>query len=381
MPWLKPTFSPEQLFECGGATCNQGWEPDGAVSFLEQTGIVDEACMPYTSGATGNDVACSTECSDSSTRAIKITGSTQPSSMFSSSVVAVKAGLKNGPLITTLSVYADFLTYSSGVYTHVTGDMEGGHAVSIIGYDDDKQAWLIRNSWGVGWGMNGFAWVSWNDVSGVGGETWSLQLPSANAFLSVQSPGDREFVSGKYTLSLNANGVNALTSTFHLTGPDGSTLPSIACSTATASGCSAQWDTTQVAEGRYEIYADASVSGVRSQVREFFVINSVPQMSLSMQPASGVDLSQPQNGRPEFNITATYSPVPMQDVQFQVLDSTGKVISYADNPFVIPSMTIGWRTMDAANGTYTVRAQGTTTYKGQVYTVNSNTFQMIIQNQ
>lgn len=31
----------------------------------------------------------------------------------------------------------------------------GGHAVCIIGYDDRRQAFLARNSWGLGWGVNG----------------------------------------------------------------------------------------------------------------------------------------------------------------------------------------------------------------------------------
>jgi C1A family cysteine protease len=28
----------------------------------------------------------------------------------------------------------------------------GGHAVLVVGYDDTKKTWLMRNSWGDGWG-------------------------------------------------------------------------------------------------------------------------------------------------------------------------------------------------------------------------------------
>jgi len=35
----------------------------------------------------------------------------------------------------------------------------GGHAMCAIGYDDEKQAFLVRNSWGRGWGMNGDAYI------------------------------------------------------------------------------------------------------------------------------------------------------------------------------------------------------------------------------
>jgi C1A family cysteine protease len=32
----------------------------------------------------------------------------------------------------------------------------GGHAVLAVGYDDDTQRFLIRNSWGTGWGKKGY---------------------------------------------------------------------------------------------------------------------------------------------------------------------------------------------------------------------------------
>ena len=32
----------------------------------------------------------------------------------------------------------------------------GGHAVLCVGYDDANQWWLVRNSWGTGWGMAGY---------------------------------------------------------------------------------------------------------------------------------------------------------------------------------------------------------------------------------
>ena len=34
--------------------------------------------------------------------------------------------------------------------------MVGGHAVLAVGYDDASQAFIVRNSWGVGWGQEGY---------------------------------------------------------------------------------------------------------------------------------------------------------------------------------------------------------------------------------
>lgn len=38
----------------------------------------------------------------------------------------------------------------------------GGHAVLAVGYDDSKQAFLVRNSWGTDWGIQGYYWAPYN---------------------------------------------------------------------------------------------------------------------------------------------------------------------------------------------------------------------------
>jgi aminopeptidase C len=43
------------------------------------------------------------------------------------------------------------------VYTHVTGEALGGHAISIIGWgvDGNTDYWLVKNSWNALWGDKG----------------------------------------------------------------------------------------------------------------------------------------------------------------------------------------------------------------------------------
>jgi len=37
-----------------------------------------------------------------------------------------------------------------------TEQVLGGHAVLCVGYDDSQQRFIVRNSWGAGWGMQGY---------------------------------------------------------------------------------------------------------------------------------------------------------------------------------------------------------------------------------
>jgi cathepsin B len=59
-----------------------------------------------------------------------------------------------GPMETAFEVYEDFMNYSGGVYHHVSGKYEGGHAIKILGWghDEGMDYWLCANSWGPDWG-------------------------------------------------------------------------------------------------------------------------------------------------------------------------------------------------------------------------------------
>lgn len=57
----------------------------------------------------------------------------------------------------------------------------GGHANVYVGYDDnltigpDKGAFLVRNSWGTGWGLKGYAWMPYRYISaGLATDVWSM---------------------------------------------------------------------------------------------------------------------------------------------------------------------------------------------------------------
>jgi C1A family cysteine protease len=47
------------------------------------------------------------------------------------------------------------------IYDDLSSDQGGGHAMVVVGYDENKQAFKLINSWGKNWGENGFGWISY----------------------------------------------------------------------------------------------------------------------------------------------------------------------------------------------------------------------------
>jgi hypothetical protein len=62
-------------------------------------------------------------------------------------------------------VYVDrwFQLYTGGVFNKCKKQLSwSNYAVILCGWDDAKQAWLLKNCWGADWGENGFMWIEYN---------------------------------------------------------------------------------------------------------------------------------------------------------------------------------------------------------------------------
>jgi C1A family cysteine protease len=66
------------------------------------------------------------------------------------------------PIVMGFTVYDGFMsdevakTGEAQMPDLTTEHVQGGHAVMAVGYDDAQQRFLVRNSWGTGWGMQGY---------------------------------------------------------------------------------------------------------------------------------------------------------------------------------------------------------------------------------
>jgi len=92
-------------------------------------------------------------------------------------------------VVIAIRVFPDFinLSPSNPVFDTVSGIPGDGHAVTLIGYCDAKEAFKFINSWGTQWGLGGYGWISYelmNDtrVNQHGAAVGFIMEPRDNAY-------------------------------------------------------------------------------------------------------------------------------------------------------------------------------------------------------
>jgi len=73
---------------------------------------------------------------------------------------------REGPIVGALLVCENFFDVKTPDYVIPIprGRILGGHAVALVGYDDSKHAFILRNSWGTQWGQGGYAYLPYEFV-------------------------------------------------------------------------------------------------------------------------------------------------------------------------------------------------------------------------
>lgn len=175
---LNPNLSEGHTFFCGcGSCCGSGWYPNQAMDFARDTGVVDEVCFPYADQNQSCDL-----CGGWRNRVTQISdweGITSVDEMKQTLV-------DHGPFQATMRVYTDFFDYAGGVYAHTWGALEGGHAVTIVGYDDYQGYWIAKNSWGTGWGEAGWFRIAYGECA-IESYAYVPILPEASYHLSTST--------------------------------------------------------------------------------------------------------------------------------------------------------------------------------------------------
>ncbi|MFH1729548.1 MAG: C1 family peptidase [Pseudomonadota bacterium] len=357
-------LSEQQLFHCGGGACNQGMYLSGGASHLKRTGTCDEACVPYESGKMGADFECSAlSCYNMDDRTLGIIDYTSVNS-WSYDVQKVKAALAHGPLLTGMTVYEDFLAYKSGVYKHVTGEALGGHAIVIVGWEDENKAWIVRNSWGEDWGDQGYFKIDWYDASGVGKSAYNFDVPKFNGFVSLPQLSEENAFAGKVTLFAENTHPNITSAIFKLYVHQ--TNSEVFSANIDPSELIFEIDTLNVPDGMYDatiVVSDGEFS-YYSEFKRFYVLNNKQDLRLTINsPSSGDTLKE----KVYIEFSCQDITVPLSSMDFYIKGPDGEKIIEVKDP--CPQTLIGWRTNYYADGEYELFGIGKV---GELATYESN---------
>ncbi len=187
-PSVDLNLSEQTLVSCSGAGSCGGGYIDQAAAFLSSTGIPQESCFPYA----GTNLSCSSACQNWDQQTYR----TQSWSFVTDTVDDIKAGLITyGPLVASMAVYDDFPYYSSGVYSRVSNNFLGYHAVTIVGWDDNQQAFIVKNSWGASWGQQGYFLIAYSQVN----DSYVAFGSSTISYTGSISSGPLYSISGRIT--------------------------------------------------------------------------------------------------------------------------------------------------------------------------------------
>jgi hypothetical protein len=164
--------------EANKVPCGQCGNPGDVLNWMQSNGVADLDCVPWVDRDPGNRTGpywnpppsnCGTgsmlappawsPCSNRDGRTVKI-----PAYTSLGNVSDQKTWIDNvGPLVVGFEVYSDFFGWSGNVpyKRSASATNEGGHVMLAVGYDDTLGCWIVKNSWGPGWGNAGFGLIAY----------------------------------------------------------------------------------------------------------------------------------------------------------------------------------------------------------------------------
>lgn len=184
-----PDFMPSRLFiyynervEEGDVDQDNGAQIRDGIKTVAKLGTTSEEDWPY-------DVArFAVKPSDQAfMNALTFNAFTQKSVKYervTQDLTHLKACLASGfPFVFGFSVFEGFESEEVAK----TGDLYlpkpqekpvGGHAVMAVGYDDNIEQFLVRNSWGADWGNRGYFWMPYSYMTnpGLADDFWKISL-------------------------------------------------------------------------------------------------------------------------------------------------------------------------------------------------------------
>ncbi len=161
-------LSEQELVSCAvDRGCSGGWYWE-ALEHIYQSGAVPESCYPY--------VHRNGSCDDVCLYPPFLLRIPEPPKEYGlwgedHDVDDIRRELQHGAICASMRVPDDgtFVGdgYKGGIYDYDGGFIPwsgNGHAILIVGYDDNQQFFKAKNTWGPYWGENGYFRISYDDV-------------------------------------------------------------------------------------------------------------------------------------------------------------------------------------------------------------------------
>lgn len=175
----RPNFSEQDVITCGkdrtyNQGCSGGWAFLTAGKYMNEFGLVEEYCAPYSPVSRSCEDVSS--CKRWYSSEYEYLGGYYGATMGDDGAAMVEE-LQNGPVAVGFLVNDAFRTYSSGVFVDpgqsVTSEFNPivsvNHAVLCVGYgvcgkndpacdgkDEGMRYWIVKNSWGKSFGEQGY---------------------------------------------------------------------------------------------------------------------------------------------------------------------------------------------------------------------------------
>ncbi|CAG9818516.1 unnamed protein product [Phaedon cochleariae] len=146
------SLSEQNVVDCFSDDTCDGGNPQDAFNFVREHGINRESDYPYQQKWG--------QCHPYENKTLNITFDSLK--YIESSVDPEKqmkvAVAKHGPMSICMYVTAKWQFYKSGVWYHKKCSERTNHSMMLVGYgtENGQDYWLIKNSWGTHWGLDGY---------------------------------------------------------------------------------------------------------------------------------------------------------------------------------------------------------------------------------